>query len=100
MVSQTTILNLDGVTKNFGGLQALKDVNLRIGEGDLRGIIGPNGAGKTTLFNVVTGEFETLRGQGLPQRGRHLRSSSVCDLPQGIEPDVSAHPHLSGDDGL
>ena len=94
MVSQAPILHLDGVTKNFGGLQALKDVNLRIEAGDLRGIIGPNGAGKTTLFNVVTGEFKPSCGQGLSERGRHLGTSSLCDLPQGFEPDFSAHPHL------
>jgi len=75
MVSQTTILNLDGVTKNFGGLQALKDVNLRIGEGDLRGIIGPNGAGKTTLFNVVTGEFKPSAGKV------YLRGEDISGLP-------------------
>ena len=57
MASQTPILQLAGVTRNFGGLQALKDVNLRIEEGDLRGIIGPNGAGKTTFFNCMTGQY-------------------------------------------
>jgi len=75
MFSKTTILNLDAVTKNFGGLQALKDVNLRIGEGDLRGIIGPNGAGKTTLFNVVTGEFKPSAGKV------YLRGEDISGLP-------------------
>ena len=75
MVSQAPILHLDGVTKNFGGLQALKDVNLRIEEGDLRGIIGPNGAGKTTLFNVVTGEFKPSAGKV------YLRGENISGLP-------------------
>jgi branched-chain amino acid transport system ATP-binding protein len=57
------ILELSGVTKNFGGLQALKDVHLRIEEGDVRGIIGPNGAGKTTLFDVITGEITPSGGK-------------------------------------
>ena len=75
MVSQAPILHLDGVTKNFGGLQALKDVNLRIEAGDLRGIIGPNGAGKTTLFNVVTGEFKPSAGKV------YLRGENISGLP-------------------
>ena len=75
MVPQAPILHLDGVTKNFGGLQALKDVNLRIEEGDLRGIIGPNGAGKTTLFTVVTGEFKPSAGKV------YLRGENISGLP-------------------
>jgi branched-chain amino acid transport system ATP-binding protein len=75
MVSQAPILQLEGVTRNFGGLQALKDVNLCIEEGDLRGIIGPNGAGKTTLFNVVTGEFKPSAGKV------YLRGEDISGLP-------------------
>jgi branched-chain amino acid transport system ATP-binding protein len=75
MASQSPILQLAGVTRNFGGLQALKDVNLRIEEGDLRGIIGPNGAGKTTLFNVVTGEFKPSSGKV------YLRGEDISGLP-------------------
>ena len=75
MSSQTPILQLASVTRNFGGLQALKDVNLRIEEGDLRGIIGPNGAGKTTLFNVVTGEFKPSSGKVF------LRGEDISGLP-------------------
>jgi branched-chain amino acid transport system ATP-binding protein len=75
MASQTPILQLTGVTRNFGGLQALKDVSLRIEEGDLRGIIGPNGAGKTTLFNVVTGELKPTSGKV------YLRGEDISRLP-------------------
>jgi ABC-type branched-subunit amino acid transport system ATPase component len=75
MASQTPILQLAGVTKHFGGLQALKDVNIRIEEGDLRGIIGPNGAGKTTLFNVVSGEFKPSSGKV------YLRGEDISGLP-------------------
>lgn len=75
MASQSAILQLSGVTMNFGGLQALKDVNLRIEQGDLRGIIGPNGAGKTTLFNVVTGEFKPSSGKV------YLRGEDISGLP-------------------
>jgi branched-chain amino acid transport system ATP-binding protein len=49
------ILRLDAVSRRFSGLQALRDVSLRINKGEVLGLIGPNGAGKTTLVNTVCG---------------------------------------------
>lgn len=49
------ILETANLSKNFGALQAVSNVNLKIGEGSIHSIIGPNGAGKTTLFNLLTG---------------------------------------------
>lgn len=51
------MLEVADVTKSFGGLVAVEDVDLRIDEGEIVGLIGPNGAGKTTLFNVISGLF-------------------------------------------
>jgi len=58
-------LELKALSKSFGGLQATRDVTLRVMPGDRKAIIGPNGAGKTTLFNLITGIFPATSGQVL-----------------------------------
>jgi branched-chain amino acid transport system ATP-binding protein len=57
------LLELTGVTRQFGGLRAVSQVSLSVDEGEVVGLIGPNGAGKTTLFNLVTGFLRPTAGE-------------------------------------
>ncbi len=58
-----TMLEIDNVTMRFGGVTALREVNISINEGEIFALIGPNGAGKTTVFNVITGVYQPTEGQ-------------------------------------
>jgi len=56
------LLELSGVTKHFGGIVAVKDIEFEVSEGSIVALIGPNGAGKTTLFNLITGALLSENG--------------------------------------
>jgi branched-chain amino acid transport system ATP-binding protein len=61
------VLQVDSLTKNFGGLVAVNNVSLELGMGELHAVIGPNGAGKTTLINLLSGELPATAGRILFQ---------------------------------
>lgn len=62
-MSEVPILELQGLTKRFGGLAAVNDVSFKVREGGISGLIGPNGAGKTTIFNLITGVYKVTEGK-------------------------------------
>jgi branched-chain amino acid transport system ATP-binding protein len=70
----TKLLEIKNLTMEFGGVVALKEVNLHVSAGEIAALIGPNGAGKTTVFNVVTGYYQPTKGEVL------LNSQSLLGL--------------------
>ena len=97
------LLEVRGVTKDFGGLHVLRGVDLTIGSGELRCIIGPNGCGKTTLFNVITGTLAPdagrvlFRGEDITGEPPHLiarRGIGRKFQVPGIYPTLSVAENL------
>ncbi|WP_285693649.1 ABC transporter ATP-binding protein [Actinomadura sp. NBRC 104412] len=77
----TGLLRIEGVSKHFGGVYAVRDVDLTVEERELRGVIGPNGAGKSTLFNLIAGHLRpdegtiAFRGRPLGRLAAHRRAA-------------------------
>jgi branched-chain amino acid transport system ATP-binding protein len=71
----TKLLEVQGITKKFGGLTALNDLSFHIEEGEVLGLIGPNGSGKTTLFNIIMGDFPHDHGEVL------FKGENITHLP-------------------
>jgi len=69
------ILQIDNLSKYFGGLAAVSNCSLKIKKGSITGIIGPNGSGKTTLFNLITGNLKSSSGKVL------FNDEDVTDVP-------------------
>ncbi|MFI3272105.1 MAG: ABC transporter ATP-binding protein [Pseudomonadota bacterium] len=71
-----SLLELDSVTKTFGGLVAVNDASFTVDEGSIVGLIGPNGAGKTTVFNLITGNYRPNSGD-IRFNGQSITSTST-----------------------
>lgn len=98
MVSTQPILNATGLTMEFRGFVAVKDVTLSVNEGTIHALIGPNGAGKTTVFNLLTKFLTPTRGQ-ISFKGANitrLKAAEVARLGLVRSFQISAvFPHLT-----
>ncbi len=74
------VLELENVTKRFGGLIAVNDVSIQVRQGQIVGLIGPNGAGKTTLLNVIAGTYKPEEGKVkfMDRDVTGLRAYNIC----------------------
>ncbi|MDH3800249.1 MAG: ABC transporter ATP-binding protein [Desulfobacterales bacterium] len=70
-MGSSSLLGVSGLYKNFGGVQAISDLNFEIAEGELLGMIGPNGSGKTTAVNLITGFVKPSEGN-IHYRGKNI----------------------------
>ncbi|MEV7533560.1 ABC transporter ATP-binding protein [Streptomyces hydrogenans] len=88
--ARETVLDARGVTMRFGGLTAVRDVNLTVNSGEIVGLIGPNGAGKTTFFNCLTGLYVPTegevryKGQVLPPKSFKVTAAGIARTFQNI----------------
>src|SRR6185295_9461928 len=93
-----TILETRGLTKEFKGFVAVKDVSLKVRRGSIHALIGPNGAGKTTCFNLLTHFLEPTRGQ-IFFKGREITGSPparIAGMGLARSFQISAvFPHLT-----
>jgi branched-chain amino acid transport system ATP-binding protein len=80
-----SIVQIQNISKRFGGLAALTDVSYSVNQGEILGLIGPNGAGKTTLFNVINGFYPPSKGEVLfkGERISNLKPHQICRLGIG-----------------
>ncbi len=109
----TTMLQVEGISKHFGGLKALDDCTMNVEQGSITALIGPNGSGKTTLFNVITGFLKPNGGRilfdgrevtGMPVHrianlgiGRTFQVSSLFPMLTVWENLLVAYPHQIGE---
>lgn len=77
-----SILTVNNITKRFGGLTAVSNLNLSVEPGEILGVIGPNGAGKTTAFNMISGYYKPTEGQIIfdGQDITGMRPDQICKL--------------------
>jgi len=81
-MSAPPLLDVQGISKHFGGLLANDNISFTVSDGEIVGIIGPNGSGKSTLFNCITGFYRPDAGRIL-YRGRditHLSADRICQI--------------------
>ena len=78
------ILDIKNCTKRFGGLVAVRNLNMSLLPGSLYGLIGPNGAGKTTVFNLITGVYAPDEGS-IELDGKAIQNKKPCSIASSSE---------------
>ena len=78
------ILEINSLSKYFGGLAAVSDCSIKVKKGTITGIIGPNGSGKTTLFNLIAGNLKSSAGSGNMVLKLQNLISCICVKREGI----------------
>ena len=79
MAREDLLLEVNGITKRFGGIVAVENVSFKVHEGEVISIIGPNGAGKTTVFNMLTGVYKVDEGT-IKFKGEEIQSINPRDI--------------------
>jgi branched-chain amino acid transport system ATP-binding protein len=102
-VSERPVLEVLGLTMDFGGIRALEAFNLRLRHGEIAALIGPNGAGKTTFFNCLTGMYQPTKGElllsppdGETRRLNGLKPNKITE--QGLArtfQNIRLFPHMT-----
>ncbi|PPD14217.1 MAG: ABC transporter ATP-binding protein [Methylobacterium sp.] len=99
----TTVLQVEGLAKHFGGIRAVEDVSFAVHEGEILGIIGPNGCGKSTLFNCILGQLTPTSGRvrldgqdvtGLTPEAMNRRGVSRTFQLLQVFPELSVRENL------
>lgn len=99
----TTVLQVEGLAKHFGGIRAVEDVSFTVHEGEILGIIGPNGCGKSTLFNCILGQLTPTSGRvrldgqdvtGLTPEAMNRRGVSRTFQLLQVFPELSVRENL------
>src|SRR5687768_4629139 len=97
-MTQTPVLELSGISKAFGGVRALRDVDFALQAGEIHGLVGENGAGKSTMMKIIAGVHSEYEGR-MRIDGRDVRFRSARDaLAAGVgmvHQELSIVPDLS-----
>jgi len=92
------LLEVDNLSKRFGGLHAVRDVSFSVGEGMIKAVIGPNGAGKTTLFNLISGflppDAGSVRYRGTAVHGRSPYQVAELGISRTYQ-HIKLFPHMT-----
>src|SRR5258708_11234408 len=93
------VLKTNKITIRFGGLTAVKELDMAVAVGEIYGLIGPNGAGKTTIFNLLTGVYEPTSGEIYFEErridGKRPYEISPCGLSRTVQ-NIRMFPRMTG----